>query len=630
LIATVTDASNNPVSGVSVTFTAPASGASGTFATATPGPIDTETTGSNGQAISKTFTANATTGGPYNVVATSGTLTPVNFAETNTVAVASSTYVFYASGEDDFGGFVNYYAIAGAVTIDANGNILGGEQDYNDAAGLTATDPISAANTALVVDPTTGQGTLTITTTDTNLGGVNTAAGVEEFAIQFVNPSHALIAQFDGSATSSGTLDLQTTTTAANGNYAFTLSGVDNTAPNTSYSSFAAGGVVTINGTTLTGVFDINDANTAIVATANPITAATLSATDSFGRGTITNSGIIASGTFAYYVVGPATGSQALRIIDIDTNDAAVGSAYGQGSATFTNASLTADVFTLLGQWSEVYATLGQFSTDSNGNITAGAADDNELDNGFQQVAVSVAGSTYDLTTSGTNGYGSVTMTGTGDVTTLGLYMVDPALNINDPNNTTSADVGGALLADLDSGLPGGTGIVTPQTDASVASFNGTYVAGFQNFNDFTACTDCEFDMISQGAMVTGAALNFTGSDSDPFGTWTGTPAESTGDIFTTTPLSVSPGIYSMWTGNTTANPIEATINLVQFGMDADIYQASGTTLYWLEFDNDGVFLGPIVAQGSLTGIPAAKKPAGQPQLKQNTKPVKSFGGRLH
>src|SRR5581483_3987433 len=61
LQATVTDAGGNPLSGISVTFTAPGSGASGTF----PGGLTTAsaTTGSNGVAVAPTFTANAKAGG---------------------------------------------------------------------------------------------------------------------------------------------------------------------------------------------------------------------------------------------------------------------------------------------------------------------------------------------------------------------------------------------------------------------------------------------------------------------------------------------------------------------------------------------------------------------------------------
>jgi len=82
LQATVYDALNNPVSNVSVLFTAPASGASGTFA----GGSNTAnaTTNAQGVATSPVFTANATAGGPYAVVASVSGATSANFLLTNT------------------------------------------------------------------------------------------------------------------------------------------------------------------------------------------------------------------------------------------------------------------------------------------------------------------------------------------------------------------------------------------------------------------------------------------------------------------------------------------------------------------------------------------------------------------
>jgi hypothetical protein len=66
--------------------------------------------------------------------------------------------------------------------------------------------------------------------------------------------------------------------------------------------------------------------------------------------------------------------------------------------------------------------------------------------------------------------------------------------------------------------------------------------------------------------------------------------------------------------------------------LNADIYQASGTTLYWLGTDSMAVFLGPIEQQGDLTGIPAVKKPAAkaQPNQNKNLKPKQRLGGTLH
>ncbi len=86
LRVTVRDAHNNPVSGVTVTFTAPGTGASGTF----PGPVTTAAVVTNGSGIATApaFTANATSGGPYNVTAQATGLPTVNFSLTNTNGVA--------------------------------------------------------------------------------------------------------------------------------------------------------------------------------------------------------------------------------------------------------------------------------------------------------------------------------------------------------------------------------------------------------------------------------------------------------------------------------------------------------------------------------------------------------------
>ncbi|HEY4838133.1 MAG TPA: Ig-like domain-containing protein [Candidatus Acidoferrales bacterium] len=64
LSVTVEDGGGNPVPGVTITFTPPSTGASGTFAGG-----NTAVSNSSGIATSGTFTANGTSGGPYNVFA---------------------------------------------------------------------------------------------------------------------------------------------------------------------------------------------------------------------------------------------------------------------------------------------------------------------------------------------------------------------------------------------------------------------------------------------------------------------------------------------------------------------------------------------------------------------------------
>jgi len=596
LVVQVSDSDGNGVQGVSVTFTANtgATGASGSF-TSTSSNIETQPTDANGNATVSDLVANSTTGA-FTVKASATGLTATSFSLTNRLAPAN--YSFYVSGNEVINpgpSGLNFYTIAGAVDIDvATGNVLGGEQDYNNGITTTAFDNITGGQ--LTVSSSTGQGMLTLITGDASVG----VGGTETFAVQFVNTNHALITQFDGTATSSGSMDTRATS-APSGNFAYAFAGVDKT-----YAPKALGGVFKITGTAVAGVTDQNDSSG--VKLNQPFTG-TLSAQDAFGRGTLTITG--SNDLISYYVVGP----EVIRIIDVSTTQAYVGSAFGQGAGSFTNASLAGNsVFAILDNWDSA-ATAGQFSTSntsSNPANFAGVGDDNELGNGVGALGALISG-TYSI---GSNGYGSLSVTSgnLGSVTTLGVYMTDPTLNLSDPNNTTSGG-GGALVLYLDAILLGGAGVLVPQTDTSTASFdNNSYAVGAQNANFFTACF-CEFDMVAQGSTTAGA-LSLTGDVSDPFFTLTaGGTGLYAGSTFTGTPQG-NAGRYSMLQANTTPNPLAGTINGVAWSFDLAIYQASGGQLFWIEVDNAGVWLGPIEQMGSLTGLPAARKPAAKTQAK--------------
>lgn len=613
--------------GEAVTFTAPASGASGTFANGST--TETDATNNSGVAMSSTFTANSVAGA-YTVTATvTGVPTPVNFSLTN---VATTPYVFYLSGQDST---FSYYALAGAIIVDGNGNVLGGEQDYNDgSSGLTSPEPggdkITGGSLTFPAGSPPGQAILTLNTNNTSLG-IN-ADGVETFGVQFVNASHALLMQFDGFATSSGGMDLQTLSTPAavgNGGYAFALSGAD-----TSGGAIGFGGVFSLNGTAITnGVLDVNDPNNGVLTTGTAFTA-TLSTPDTYGRGTI--KGLNVSGSkvsLNYYMVGAET----LRIIDVDTTDAAMGSAFGQGTSagTFSNASLGPSVFAMGGNFLQQFAALGQFTTSNTANSPAdfsGVGDDSEPGNDvFTPGGSAKIKGSYSI---GSNGYGSFTITvnsntglGLGDISNLGIYLTDPALNLNDPNNPAGG--GGALMVDLDqyqstsSTLGGGVGVVVPQTDTSEADFAGNYAAGWQNFN-YNFCS-CEFDLIVQGTMVANGALSLTGLVSDPFNT-VQADQTSSGDTFAATPAA-DPVNLGRYTLTKKANSIVANIDgtAITPNLQAIIYQASGGQLFWLGYDlsddqTNGqpyyVSVGPIEQQSS-SGLPAGKTAAAKGKSKR-------------
>jgi hypothetical protein len=527
--------------------------------------------------------------------------------------IPTTPFAFYLSGQDALpagSGNVNFYALAGAVTITPTGKVTAGEQDYNDAnsanGGVTSPEPGGDLITggSLTVDSTTGQGTLTLITNNPALG-VN---GTETLGVQFVNDDHALITQFDGSATSSGSLDLQTLPSTPSGGFAFTLAGVD-----PDLDPVAIGGVFSIGGS---GTIDINDDGSVLTGTAfTPV----LSTPDAFGRGTI--SGVtVPGGTIAvnYYIVG----AEAVRIIDVDATDSLVGSAFGQGTnaTAATNASLSGSVLAISngsnGYGSE-FGALGQFATNSTPTPATftGVGDSNELDNGVLSGLASSISGTYSIAA---NGYGSLTIGGLGDITALQVYLTDPALNISDPNNTSGG--GGGLVLDLDDSLAGGLGVLIPQTDTTSTDFNGNYAAGWQNFNYFTECGDCESDMVAQGSMASGGALSLTGLVSDPFETLTAGAITETGATFTGTPAADpnNAGRFSMLSAN--ENELTTVIGTSEWSSwDVVMYQASAGQLFWLNYDDTdtSVFLGPLEQQPSSLTLPAAIGPVAKPQTRQ-------------
>ena len=611
LTATVTT-SGIGTGGEKVTFTAPTSGPGGTFANGTN--TETDITNSFGVATSSTFTAN-TLGGTYSVTASvPGVSSPVSFSLTN---IVTTSYSFYLSGQE--ASTSSYYALAGSVILDGSGNVLGGEQDYNDAgAGVSSPEPkpdqITGGSLTFPSGAPPGQAILTLNTNNSNLDN-----GTEIFGVQFVNPNHALIMQFDGTATSSGSLDLQTLPGTFNGSFAFALSGIDS-----GFSPDAYGGVFSISGTTLSsGILDVNDAiATGAVVTGTPFSG-TISAPDFYERGTI--KGVRVSTlpvSLAYYMVGP----EVMRLIDIDAGDSALGSAFGQGTSAFPNASLGPSVFALAGNVFAQYGALGQFTTSNATSSPAdfsGFGDDSEPPNGVFSPDPERISGTYSIAG---NGYGSLAFSvtninyaGLGDVTHLGIYATDPALNLEDPNNPAGG--GGALSVDLDDGvsfgvvaLSGLTGVVVPQTDTATADFAGNYAAAWQNF-DTNGC-GCEFDMIAQGTMVAGTtgsgSLSLTGLVSDPLSSLATPDLTSSGDTFVGAPLAdpLRPGRYTMLT---TRGSLAAVIDGVSIvpNFYMVIYQASADQLFWLDYDSINqitVSLGPLEQQSSLTGLPATKK----------------------
>lgn len=467
-----------------------------------------------------------------------------------TVSDLTGTYTFFINGWDSAGA---PYSVAGSVALDGAGNITGGEQDEFDTSlgsPVIADDPI-LPGTGVVTIGDDGRGSITITPT---------TATAETLSITVVNSNHVLIEEFDGNATSAGALDLQTASASIpTGGNAFALFDTAD--------AFVFGGVVTSDGTS---TFTTGEGDDDLQG--NPIydftVTGSFTAPDAAGRGTVTlNDPNFTNFEFAYYVVGP----EAFRLVAIDEETFAAGSMYGQGSAAggYSAASLTGSF--VLGQAGAedvglgTYSAAGQFTTDATSAFTAGVADVNLGDGAAVLAGDLTAGTTYFVNA---NGYGGAILTGTttDGLANFGFYLVDPALNVADPNNTSGG--GGSALLDLDVDNLG-AGIVVPQVSGATAPGNlAFYEDGF--YETDTAASF--FDLVGQ--VLSDGTSSFTG-------------LADYNDLFNT---GLNPGIS--FTGTITAdsaNPgrstVVSTINGSTTPAALTVYQASSSLGLFIDTD---------------------------------------------
>jgi hypothetical protein len=592
-------------SGSAVNWTCLPAGACGSF-----NPTQTP----NGGTSVYTAPPAAPSGGSVTIIATS-VAHPSRSASVSVAitGVLSANFVFYASGIENCDGNCPY-SVAGVVTIaqDGSGTVLGGEQDYNDGFDLNVPDDAITGGLLTLANDGSGNATLTITTAS-GLPGVD---GTETFALNYANPNHALIIQFDSSATSSGSLDLQTSTAApASASFAFVASGFADSGDE--LTEVDEGGVFAVDGSgNITGTFDRNLGGTVNTGQTIP-SGSTVGSTDSLGRGMVT--GITGADTnIAYYVVGP----EVLRVIDIDPDGEAGGSSYGQGSAGFSSATLGASVFSI-GSSFLGYAEVGQFNTSLDegtarpkGPVREGVPpvcsgtglcdffgiDDQNFE-GTSTPEQSIDG-TYSIAA---NGYGSLTYDNAAfdSAQTFGIYAVDPNLNILDPNDTTDG-LGGTLIAEMDDSFIG-VGSIVPQSDPSAASFTGPYTFGMQGGSE-----GGEFDFIGSATVAAGpgALSNGTGALNDPVEVITDSIVLVPNATFTGTVVA-----DTVNTGRYTIDPFGISDAADDFGtyeLTATLYQAEGGQLFWIDMNEDTVGLGSWETQ------PAASSDARKAQAKTN------------
>jgi hypothetical protein len=412
-------------------------------------------------------------------------------------------YVFATQGEDANGP----YQLAGVIVLDGNGNVTGGEQTHNDPL-ISVSDPITGGTYYIGQD---GRGTLTINTADQNIGQL----GIENLALVFLSSSKALIQTLDNlnlstlsNETSSGTLELQTSTAAPTAGYAFVANGVD-----ISQIPMAMGGIMNIDSpNTISGNGSVADQDDGGSINPSAILSGTVTKPDSFGSLKFNlNAGFASSLQFTGYIVDASH----IKLIESDITGTGSGTgttagvAISQGASTgmFTNSSFAGNyVFDIVGQDPVgiplSLASFGQFSADANGNLNNGYNDEN-LSADTIAISDSFTG-TYTLDTSGVGGLGigrvdtpTFNFNVNGPGPELIFYLTgkgNPPLILDEDDNASSLAVGSI-----------GIGFAHPQA-APPYSFNGTYGVRFAQSNETVENT------ATGSVIVTGSADMLSGT----------------------------------------------------------------------------------------------------------------------
>lgn len=285
------------------------------------------------------------------------------------------TFVFQAKGVD-----ANFqpYQLAGVLVLDGNGGISAGEQVMNTVVGSLRTAINTTSNYFLDGD---GRGAITLHTTDADGAPVT-----ENFSFIVISSSRVLLAELDSPQSSVGSMDLQTSTAAPSGSYAFVMSGTDPFATPTAF-----GGVLNIDSPgSISGDGSLadQDYNATLTSCNSPKgLTGTVSNPDAdrFGAVKFDLNGSNCFG--AIQLTGYPIDGARFALIETDNNSSSgfstSGTAISQGTArgTFTDASFSGTyVFGILGTdmssgLSSSLVSVGLINPDGSGNLSTGVTD---------------------------------------------------------------------------------------------------------------------------------------------------------------------------------------------------------------------------------------------------------------
>jgi hypothetical protein len=574
----------------------------------------------------------------YTVTLTATSVTDTSQSASMTVNIAQQYAIVLYPGNGAFG-------MVASVTLDGNGNVIGGEADGS-ANGFYWSAPSISGTYSL---DATGHGDISLSFIDTTCCGTLQ----QTHGITATSNSHLVIAeedQFNGLTIGAvGSMDLQTAGPAfsgsqVSGGYSFTLAGYSAAAgENASWGGiFTADGTATVSnsGNITGGIFDENVGNDGGGSGYNASTGAaglpftgTYTAPDADGRGIITLSAspdspascgatpLPACTEYVYYIVTP----EVLQLTSMTnvSNAGNGGSAFGQGSlaiaANDTTAALSGGfIFSYYGfgdnnNGGDSDAAAGQFATDGNGNVTGGIMDLNVADGGapaptIATTDISLSGSTYTFSGSPR---GTLT-TPSGQI--YNVYLTDPNLNLLDPNNPNGA--GGALLFEANNpSAPYGNavGLAIPQSSPAPASLAGSYAILLSNQSNLGGC--CSYDGGFTGDFTVSTTTPYTFSGEGDFqGTGTNNATLTTGPLTgTLTANTNNPGQFAGTIVTTPSFPFGIG-GTTPGSENVDLFLANGSHGFIIETDTIAPIFGVIEVQGTITGAAAAKRPRPQQQ----------------
>jgi len=469
---------------------------------------------------------------------TTGTPPPTGgFSDSN----LNGTYVFSVSGTDGGGA---PYAILGTLTANGSGGISGGALDLNDAQITPVPDAAISGSSSYKVGPD-GRGQATLKTS-TPFGTI-----LLDFVLQ--DSSHGLTTEFDANATGSGTLDVQTAGTTPTGSYAFNLAGGNSTGV------FEAVGDFTLNGTSLSGLEDMN--NAAAIYSNLTLTGQLTLGPSSTPSTTLINS----SFTQTYDAI--AIDATHLKLIEMDTGSTLEGDAYSQTSTSMPVGTLP---FTLIGlNLSGDFGAGGFIVTDNAGDITNASTEDYNADGTTVTSAPVPFMGNYAPVQSSSGRYTLSNFSGFQGATEFVAYPSSAGLFL------LEIDGGGTLF-----------GIAYPaQSSTTFASGQGygMNLSGILLSDGVEVDDIAEFTAASSGAVTGYVDENFTGSGG-------GTANISLG---TTSAFSApTAGRGQIGTGTNS-------IGTLNGGFLLTYYTVDGTTVPFIESDNGQVATGVLLEQNA-------------------------------